>query len=174
MGKPVSTAQELSPPEARARRSAEMKRAVRSALERHGVHILPLSVQLGIEDSLLHRRLDVASNNQLQIGDLVGLPAAVQLDVLRHMARALGHDLVELPELLNASGGLLAAATLLREASEAAAVLLSSLADGRLTRTEAIALDRELAEVTQVAESIRRWCSIAIREGVVSTRELDS
>lgn len=164
-----TTGQDVSPTEARAKRSVEMKRAVRASMTKHGSSERQIAAMLGIEESLLHRRLDVGTTHQLQLGDVAGLPPSVQLDVIRHLARELGHDLVELPELLNAAGGLGAASKLLREASEAASALLDALADGRLTRAEAIDLDRELAEVTIVAESIRRWCHEAIVTGVVST-----
>ena len=152
-----------------------VKLDVRSVLTAHKASDRRVAETIDIAPSLLSRRLDPDEKNaHLQFVDVQRMDAEVQLDIIRKWAARLGCDVVPSGQAMNAASGVLAAASVLSAAAEAATGTIIASADGRLDRAEAAPLRATYVQVRDHANTMIRTCDTAMREGVTPLASMNA
>ncbi len=147
----------------------QLKLDLRQVIAKHRVTERDLSEALAIDEALVNRRLrPLDEKAHLQLVDVVRMPEAVQVDVIRMLAQRLGFDLAPIASDSTRTAALRRSADLLSSASATAIEAIQACEDDVLDRAEALRIRPLAAKVRQVATAIEHQCEQAISEGVVS------
>lgn len=159
-----------SPKADRERRKNIVARALSRALAVVGASQSMVAATLGLSPTGFARLLDGESSHALTVADAIGLPPLVRRHIADLLAESLGCVLAEVPAAVGAETDLALAIDAQRETHEALAAHLSAIADGHITRAEAVELRREVAQAQSRLAAIGQLAERALREGVVGTR----
>jgi hypothetical protein len=165
------TAHDDSSPKAdRERRKSIVARSLSRALAAVGASQSMVAATLGLSTTGFARLLDGEANHALTVADALGLPPLVRRHIADLLAESLGCVLAEVPAAVGAETDLALAIDAQRETHEALAAHLSAIADGHITRAEAVGLQREVRQAQSRLAAIAQLAERALREGVVGTR----
>lgn len=147
----------------------QLKLDLRFILAKHGVVERDLSESLDIDEALVNRRLrPLDEKAHLQLVDVVRMPEAVQVDVVRMLAQRLGFDLAPCASSDSATSALLRDAELLSSSASTVVEMVSARKDGVLDRAEAHRIRPVVETVRRISTAISAECDRAISEGAIA------
>lgn len=147
--------------EAKAAASLALSQAVADA----GVSISSIAVALGVGETLVREWADAHKERAMPVAAVRMLPREVALAVIRSILPE-GYAVAEVPSEEPASMSTVIAAH--RESSDAVTSAMTALADGRVTREEAVELERRCDAAIAELVTIRALARRARREGCVA------
>jgi hypothetical protein len=154
---------------AKAQRRADVARTLARVLLAHDVTDREVAAATGVAHQHVAEWRDPDSPRSMPFADALALPQRTRL-ALAELVAGPGHVVAEVPEG-DPSASIAHALEVQRETAEVITAHLAAIADGHVSRDEAVRLRAEIAQAMRVLVSLDRACAIAERDGVVSTSE---
>jgi hypothetical protein len=158
-------------PVSKCERRAQVSRAIARIFASHDLTAARAAALAGVTHQHVSEWVDPDRSRSMPLADATALPLEVRRDLAEYVAGA-GNVVVEVPGA-GARLDLEHAVVVQKETGDVLACHLRALADGTITRSEAVRLRSEIREAMRALASLDIACERAEKDGVTSTRTLE-